>query len=172
VLVDDAAKLARIKVCGRATFSVSADFRSLVRRLHQLGYERFLMELDACPLMDSTFLGVLAGFGVQRSSPGDPPGKIKIELHNPNPRIKELLESLGVMDFYPIVDGVPTPPADVFTPVPETNPDQLERAQVSLEAHDALAALNPENAERFKDVALFLQEDIKRLEEEHKGKSE
>jgi hypothetical protein len=42
--------------------------------------------------------------------------------------------------------------------------DKVEAARVALEAHETLAALSAANAVRFKEVAAFLAEDLKRLE--------
>jgi hypothetical protein len=36
--------------------------------------------------------------------------------------------------------------------------------RTSLEAHETLRAISKENYERFKDVALFLAEDLRNLE--------
>ena len=43
-------------------------------------------------------------------------------------------------------------------------PAQVELARTCLEAHKTLMELKPENVRKFKDVALFLAEDLKRLE--------
>jgi hypothetical protein len=40
----------------------------------------------------------------------------------------------------------------------------VEVARTCLEAHRTLMELNPGNAQKFKDVAQFLAEDVKRLE--------
>ena len=59
------------------------------------GYRIFTIDIGNCPTMDSTFLGVLAGFGQKISRPpnGQPNGR-SIELLNPNTRISELLPAL------------------------------------------------------------------------------
>ena len=56
-------------------------------------------------------------------------------------------------------------PADVKTCTPESiNPTHEEITRTSLEAHQTLMAMNPENVARFKDVTQFLAEDLKSLE--------
>ena len=42
------------------------------------------------------------------------------------------------------------------------NADKRELAETSLEAHRTLMHLNPENVPRFKDVTIFLEEDLGR----------
>jgi len=51
----------------------------------------------------------------------------------------------------------------VQTPAP-ANPSREEITRTSLEAHQALMAANPDNVPRFKDVTLFLAEDLKNLQ--------
>src|SRR5437660_10007772 len=90
-------KFACIKIIGRANFTSSIDFRTLVNELRQKGYRYFVLDLSECVLMDSTFLGVLAGFGLKMG--GEAPEQClgTIELSNPNARITELIEKLGVI---------------------------------------------------------------------------
>src|SRR5947209_12449326 len=58
-------KFACIKIVGRANFTSSVDFKTLVQELTQKGYHYFILDLAECVLMDSTFLGVLTGFGLK-----------------------------------------------------------------------------------------------------------
>ena len=59
-----------LKIAGRANFSFSPDFKTLLTELSQKGYTRFVIDLLECVLMDSTFLGVLAGFGIKLNQAG------------------------------------------------------------------------------------------------------
>ena len=61
-----------VKIAGRANFMSSPDFKTLLTELNQKGYNRFIIDLSECVLMDSTFLGVLAGFGLKTNSGGAP----------------------------------------------------------------------------------------------------
>jgi anti-anti-sigma regulatory factor len=155
-----------IQISGRANFASSVDFKTLVNSLHEDGCRRFALDLTACVLMDSTFLGVLAGFGMRlEEENGDKPEGHAIELLNPNARISELLENLGVSHIFKIVSGPPYAPAapTVEALSAKATPEELTRT--SLEAHEMLMSLDPENIPRFKDVAQFLAEDLKK----HKG---
>src|SRR5215831_8778490 len=98
-------KFACIKIAGRANFSSSIDFRTLVNELLQKGYKYFVLDLSECMLMDSTFLGVLAGFGLKMNTTQNDASSPGIELLNPNPRITDLLESLGVLHLFKLVQG-------------------------------------------------------------------
>ena len=50
--------------------------------------------------MDSTFLGVLAGFGLKAMPPAGDCAEHAIELRNANERLTELLENLGVLHLF------------------------------------------------------------------------
>jgi len=149
-----------IKIVGRANLHSSIDFKTLVNELRQRGCTCFMVELSECPLMDSTFLGMLAGFGLRFA---EPERARPIELLNPNPRITGLLESLGVLHLFRLSHGPVALPTDAskrdHVPVEASRADLGEAC---IEAHETLMRINPANIPKFKDVAQFLAEDLKR----------
>ena len=159
-------RLACIKIVGRANVGSSIDFKRLVNELLEKDLSCFVLDLSECMLMDSTFLGVLAGFGqkISASQNGKPNGRA-IELLNPNSRISELLENLGVAHLFQpsqrqaesLVNG------DGHEAAPSAEPSREEVKRNCLEAHEILMGLCPENAAKFKDVTAFLTEDLKKL---------
>jgi anti-sigma B factor antagonist len=152
-----------VKVTGRATFVCSADFRSFVYQLRDRGCCRYVLDLTDCIIMDSTFLGMLAGFGLKMNDgAGD---GASIQLLNPNARIIDLLENLGVVNLFDVhsaVSPLPIEEGEAKELVPRAN--RAELSKTSLEAHETLMALKPENVAKFKDVARFLKEDLKKKE--------
>ena len=155
-----------VKIIGRANFTSSIDFKTLIGELRQKGYTYFVLDLSECALMDSTFLGVLAGFGLKLCG-ASKPGTSPIELLNPNPRISELLENLGVIHLFKVSEGASHLPDGVEScAVAATTPNREEVTQACLEAHRTLMELNPANVMRFKDVTQFLAEDLKKLKAE------
>src|SRR5258707_13200497 len=94
ILVLVSQKFACIKISGRANFSSSIDFKILVNELLQKGFTAFVLDLSECLLMDSTFLVVLAGFGLKMSPRNSDTSPAAIELLNPKPRITKVLEYL------------------------------------------------------------------------------
>jgi anti-sigma B factor antagonist len=152
-----------VKVCGKADFTSSLDLKKLINELWQRGYVRFVFELCDCVTMDSTFLGMLSGIGLKFSNGQTPKGST-LELINPNPRIAEVLDNLGVAHLFKITSSA-DPLAYNFEPLAKSQ--DTTKADVTrncLEAHKTLMELKPENVNRFKDVAQFLAEDLKRLE--------
>jgi hypothetical protein len=72
---------------------------------------------------------------------------------------------LGAAELFEMTSGTLQLSADVQTSTPESiHPTHEQIARTSLEAHQTLMAMNPENVARFKDVAQFLAEDLKSLE--------
>src|SRR5262249_21345180 len=115
-----------------------------------------------CVLMDSTFLGVLAGFGLRLNSPQPDKVERAIQLFNPNGRISELLENLGVLHLFKITEGEVKAP-DGASNVKPTNANRETVTRTCLEAHKTLMNINPDNVSRFKDVTAFLTEDLKKM---------
>ena len=153
-----------IKIAGRANFSCSPDFKTLLNELAQKGYGHYIIDLSECVLMDSTFLGVLAGFGM-KLNPKGAPAERGIELHNTTTRVSELLENLGAVHLFKLTSGPMTLPEEMQPCTPESSqPSHEQITRTCLEAHQTLMAMNPENVARFKDVTQFLAEDLKSLE--------
>ncbi len=153
-----------IKIAGRANFASSPDFKALLDGLSQKQFRHFIIDLTECLLMDSTFLGVLAGFGM-KLNPKGATNERGIELNNASERVADLLENLGTVHLFRLTQGNLKLPDDVKTCTPETiNPSHEQIARTSLEAHETLMAMNPENVARFKDVTQFLSEDLRNIE--------
>ena len=98
-------KFSCIKIVGRANFNSSVDFKTLVSELRQKGYSYFVLDLSECLLMDSTFLGVLTGFGLKLGQGKSDCCDSGVELLNANPRIADLLENLGVIHLFKLSSG-------------------------------------------------------------------
>lgn len=154
-----------VKVSGRANFTSSMDLRKLVNELWDRGYRHFVFELCDCVIMDSTFLGVLAGIGLKFAEANQSGIKSTIEIANPNPRISDILENLGVAHLFNVITSA-NPESGKFESISRDG-EAASRAEVTrncLEAHKILMDLNPANVSKFKDVAQFLAEDLKKLE--------
>ncbi len=112
--------------------------------------------------MDSTFLGILAGFTLKLGPPSAGTTSVSLTLLNAVPRICELLDNMGIAHLFKLAFGETVP--KTFADTASTPQDPAETARTSLEAHQALMAMDPRNIPKFKDVAQFLAEDLKKLE--------
>jgi anti-sigma B factor antagonist len=157
-----------IKISGRANFTSSLDLKRIVTELWERGYRRFVLEISDCVLMDSTFLGVMAGIGLKFAEANQRGETCCVEIANPNARIADILENLGVAHLFKIIH-IARQENGKFAPLSrdgESAP-RVEVTRTCLEAHKILMGLNPENVGKFKDVAQFLAEDLKKLEQAH-----
>jgi anti-sigma B factor antagonist len=177
LLVAVANHAAVVKVNGRANFSMSISFKQLIGELNQRGVDHFILDLTECITMDSTFLGVLAGTalkfsGREQRNPelvGSGETSASLQLLNPNQRVAELLDNLGVSELFSTLEcerPVVTPAE--LAPAAEAKPSREELSVACLEAHRILMELNPQNISRFKDVAHFLSEDLKKVSADKK----
>lgn len=158
-------KVVVIKIAGRASFTSSVDFKTLVYTLRGKGQSRFILDLSECLLMDSTFLGVLAGMGLKFNDTPNGENHASIELLQPNERISDLLENLGVVHLFKVLKASAACRENLTAVTPTARQaDPTEVTRTCLEAHQTLMELNPANIPKFKDVAQFLAEDLKRKE--------
>ena len=152
-----------IKITGRGDFNSSLDLKKLFDELRQRGFRRFVLELRHCMMMDSTFLGLLASEALKSCDASHPQPSL-LELVNPNARIAEVLENLGIAHLFKITQA-PDPLAIGYQPLNHlSGASKAELTRNCLDAHNTLIGLNPDNARKFQDVAQFLAEDLKRIE--------
>lgn len=154
-------RVACVRVTGRANFALSVDFRKLLRHLREAGHERIALELSTCQHMDSTFLGVLAHEAGQRGQPAGGAAPPALELWNPNDRVREIIEDLGITHLFRVATREAA--TDDFTPAPApAGASREELTRTCLEAHELLMALNPVNVAKFQDAARYFAEELRR----------
>lgn len=160
--VDD---LVWIRVDGRATFTQSPFVRKIIERSLVNGRSRFIIDLAACPMMDSTFMGSLTALSGQLKR-RTPPGSLLIV--NPGARNLELLAGLGLDEILDI-DSEGTLHTDarlkagqaLSLAIGHDDTGAYDRAWHVLEAHEALGEANEANKARFRDVVSFLREELR-----------
>jgi anti-anti-sigma regulatory factor len=156
-----------VKLPGRANFTSSVDFKTLVSELRARHVNHYVLDLGECVTMDSTFLGVLAGLALRNADGKETHSaqdKLRLDLLNPNQRIAELLDNLGVVHLFNVLQQA-NPCTALFEPVQSDGP-QPTKEEISrncLEAHQLLMRINPENIPKFKDVTQFLAEDLRKM---------
>jgi len=173
ILVARSVDLGFIKVVGRGSFQNSGCLKAFYQQLVKEGVSRFVVDLEGCTYLDSTFLGILLGLGLKLKEAG--PGRLHIL--NANPRNLELLKNLG-LDRLINIDALPvngfggmrgingSGPSlnglkeEQFKEIPCPLPSRSEAAPTILEAHENLMEFDPRNVPKFKDVVEFLREDL------------
>lgn len=121
------------------------------------GHREFVVDLRRCPVMDSTFMGTLAGIALRLREIGQG------ELHviNLNERNTDLLSNLGLDQLFSLnTDGLSADEASEPVDPEEVPVDRSLQARTMLEAHEALIEAAPENLTKFKDVLEYLKQDL------------
>ena len=144
-----------MKLEGRGTFENSPCVKEFVQRMMHSGHEAFVLDLEKCEMMDSTFMGTLASvaFRLREKSCG------QLRVIRANERNTSLLESLGLDHLFELqTDPLPDAPEVLSKAgLPQAGPD--ERRESILVAHEALVEADPRNAVRFQDVIDYLRQD-------------
>lgn len=153
-----------VRICGRANFASSVDFRRLIKGLREQGNHRFRLDLCDCLIMDSTFLGVLARLALDARDAAEADAPKAFELINPSDRVAGLLDNLGVLELFKVTEGEGLSNEQLESVAEGPKPSKEEAARNSIAAHETLIEINPENEAKFKDVIKFLAEDLKRSE--------
>ena len=144
-----------VQVDGRGNFQGSAPLKKFVEAMIRRGYRDFVIDLAACEHMDSTFMGTLTGISQSLRELGQ--GSLR--ALNVNPRNVQLLENLGLHLLF-TVEPAGTPhamPAEIGAKLLKLPSETGPERDLILEAHRALAAANPANAARFRDVLEYLE---------------
>ena len=154
-------RAACVRITGRANFTTSVDFKKLMQVFRDSHQPLVVLDLSECLLMDSTFLGVLAFEGQKRCVTRDTGPEPGVELVNPNQRIRDLIDNLGVGHFFKSIQCEAL--KENFEPVqPSEGVSREEVTRTCLEAHLKLMELNPANVPKFKDVAQFFADALKK----------
>ena len=162
ILVGRVGELFWLRVEGKGTFQNSLQVKDAFERMTKAGVRAFVVDLERCPIMDSTFLGTLTGAAVQlRDFEGT------VSVLNANPRNLQLMTSLG-LDYILDVDAggekFPTQRRQVTAHLDNcaetTAATRKDQAEHVLEAHQALADLSEDNQCRFQDVIDFIEKEL------------
>jgi anti-anti-sigma regulatory factor len=168
ILVHNAEQTVYIRVNGRGSFQNSRPLRSFAADLILRGSRQFVIDLEQCLGMDSTFLGVLTGIGLSLRQQ-NPPGTlhiIKASPHNCN-----LLKSLWLDRLFRVqanavdLPDIVPPAAAAYVKLPDSDLSggtkmlpREETREVMLTAHDDLIRADSRNAPKFAVVTKLLRE--------------
>ena len=161
VLVGRVNRTVWVKVEGRGNFQNSSGLKEFVKQMIQRGSREFVVDLQACEVMDSTFMGTLAGVALRLREIGQ--GTLRVV--NANERNGGLLSSLGLDQLFAVegpgsVIPVEEPAPNVLHEAQATETDAAAQKQTVLDAHEALAEADADNAVKFKDVLDYLRQEL------------
>jgi anti-anti-sigma factor len=157
ILVGTANKTVWVRVEGKGSILNSTGLKDFAKEMINRGHRDFVVDLQSCTVMDSTFMGTLAGVALRLREIGS--GQLRVI--NLNERNRDLLANLGLDQLFRIDDeegGAATGAAQ--KPLESGPIDKTAQAKTMLEAHEACVEANPENAAKFKDVLEYLKQDL------------
>lgn len=157
ILVGTANRTVWVRVEGKGSFLNSTGLKEFAKEMINRGFREFAVDLKNCTVMDSTFMGTLAGVALRLRELGQ--GNLRVT--NLNERNSDLLSNLGLDQLFLIEvrNSVPVMAA-AQTPLAASAPDKTAQAQTMLEAHEACVEANEANAAKFKDVLEYLKQDL------------
>ncbi len=156
ILVAKENSIAYIQIKGKGSFQNAQPVKTFYKVMLQEDITRFVVDLEECSHMDSTFLGTIAGLAVQLKEKAG-----KLQIINAGTHNMDVMKDLGLHRVSTVEIGPPSiKPAGVKEL--QTQPrDQKSIAEHMLDAHEALMQIDPANVSKFKDVVAYLKEDLK-----------
>ena len=148
-----------VRVEGKGSFLNSGNLKEFAREMVNRGYREFVIDLENCAMMDSTFMGTMAGVALRLRELGH--GHLHV-VHC-GQRSRDLLSGLGLDQIFSIhANGSDAPECEILTSpaVAAPSAQKQQQAQQMLDAHEALCEAAPENFSRFKDVLDYLKQDL------------
>ncbi len=160
ILVGVTGKSVQIRVQGKGSFQNSPALKEFAKEMFDRGQRIFVIDLKMCSVMDSTFMGTLAGIALRLREAGSG----SLQVINVNERNYELLRNLGLNNLFEI-GSKPTETAVGSEETEALDHQQVvsrsDQAECMIEAHEALVGADPENLARFKDVLEYLRQDLR-----------
>jgi len=151
-----------IRVEGKGSFLNSGSMKDFSIEMVNRGHREFIVDLAKCPVMDSTFMGTLAGIALRLRELGQ--GHLRVI--NLNERNQDLLCNLGLNQLFSIETtvGQGVDAAEQRPLQDQGRSDLTKQAETMLEAHEALVEADAANLTKFKDVLEYLKQDLHRSE--------
>jgi anti-sigma B factor antagonist len=161
ILVGVTNRAVHVKVEGKGSFQNSPALKEFSREMLARGFRNFVVDLNRCSVMDSTFMGTLAGIALRLREFGN--GRLLVR--NANERNSDLLKNLGLNNLFEIEPVIPVGQVENnvdASPLESTRPTgRSDQAACMIDAHEALVDADPENLARFKDVLEYLKQDLR-----------
>jgi anti-sigma B factor antagonist len=146
-----------VKVEGKGSFQNSPGLKDFAAEMIHRGSRRFVVDLGGCPVMDSTFMGTLAGIALRLRELGQG-GLAVVRL---NDRNRELVQNLGLNQLFTVEAPVGDAGPHLGDALDQGTVDRKAQATTMIEAHEALVQADAANVTKFKDVLEYLRQDLR-----------
>lgn len=151
-----------IRVNGKGTHLISPSLCYVFDTTRKmLPPPRYIIDLDNCTTMDSTFMGTLASIGLfQRQATGSSAIVINMQDH-----VRRLLNTLGLKYILDMrKDHVDMNAESKLEAAPNPELSRMQRICMMLEAHERLVDVDSENEVKFEGVLKSLRDSLGRGE--------
>jgi anti-anti-sigma factor len=152
-----------VKVVGKGTMEFCSDlFQYLSNKIDGEFVESIYFDLSQATYLDSSFIGVVVS--VQKKLK-----KIKnsnVIILNPSDKVKEILNTMGLLDIMPIQEASGLKNVDVTDEIEKKLEKSYKDIQLLLESHQNLMELNSENRKKFSLVEEMLKKELERQKHE------
>jgi anti-anti-sigma factor len=163
ILVGRIGKVFWLRVEGRGTFQNSIQVKKALQAVVANGTHDLVVDLERCPMMDSTFLGTLTGAALHlREKNGG-----SLSVLNANARNLQLLSDLGLDHIMEVdTEGSAWPQerqmacAQLANCAEKGASCKMEHTQHVLQSHKTLSDMSSINEGRFRDVIHFLEKEL------------
>jgi anti-anti-sigma regulatory factor len=135
---------------------ICPTLQDFAKRMILEGYRKFIIDLQECSTMDSTFMGTL----VEMASLA-PPRAESLMIINAQAHCEGLLEGLGLDNVLRIKRGMTKVPDVEMEPLPEYAVSTMERMTLIRKAHENLVDIDGRNEDQF---GPFLRQLIKEMD--------
>lgn len=147
-----------IRVNGKGTHLVSPSLAYVFECTRAMTPPpRYVVDLDNCTTMDSTFMGMLASIGLfQRQTTGSSVVVVNIQDH-----VRHLLNTLGLKYILDMrKDRVEVAEGRELSAAPQPQMSRMQRILMMLEAHERLVDIDSENEIKFEGVLKSLRDSL------------
>lgn len=163
ILVGRIGQVFWLRVEGKGTFQQSVQVGRALEAVIKGGMRDVVVDLERCPMMDSTFLGTITGAALRLRENNDG----SLNVLNANQRNQHLLTSLGLDHILDLdVSGTAWPEERRQACMQLANCTERgasckeEHTHHVLQAHQTLASLSGVNQGMFHDVIKFLETEL------------
>jgi anti-anti-sigma factor len=159
----DGGRIAVVRVLGRGNFSNSMPFKRFAAQVNSSPIlDQFIVDLQFCESMDSTFMGVLAGAAIALHQQK----QVKLIIFQTSDHCKRLLKNLGLLPLVDLRTGQLSAIERCekqLAPAEGEECSRVDQILLTLQAHKELVRIDATNEVRFQAVIEYLE---KSLEEE------
>ena len=96
ILVGTANRTVLVRVEGKGSFLNSSGLKEFAKEMVNRGFREFVIDLKSCTVMDSTFMGTMAGIALRLREIGQ--GQLRVVQLNE--RNRDLLANLGLDQLF------------------------------------------------------------------------